>query len=309
MRERPYILSFSRKTDGPRYYSEWFEGSWRRGFAEARSSFGGPIRAELGPQNVAALLGWTRDARPFARCLELLRSEGVPTAWQVTLTAFGRDLEPARPKDDVGAFLWLRERLPDSTAIEWRYDPIIVCDRYPESFHLEAFARLAGALRGATRVCNTSIVEAFRKTVRRLGDASVGYRPNERLQKAATSAALRAFQPSPGFIEELARIAAREQIELRGCVSPELGLSPSRCGSLEMFRGYGARAAERLSGSRASPSRPGCRCVQSVDIGMVDTCVAGCSYCYAVSSERVAIANRRLHDPATPMIRRSSGAR
>lgn len=305
MQPRPYVVSFSRKTDGPRYYAEWFEHAWKRGSAEARNSFGGPVHAELGPDHVAGLLGWTRDARPFARCLDLLRAQGVPTAWQVTVTAYGRELEPGRPKDDVGAFLWLRERLPDSSAIEWRYDPIVVCDRYPESFHLEAFERLATALAGATRVCNTSVVEAFKKSVRRLSDPSVAYRPNERLASAwKKEPGLRAFGPSAGFVAELAALAARAGIELRACVDPELGLPASVCCSLELFQAYGSAVVERLAGAARGPSRPGCNCLRSIDIGMVDTCVAGCSYCYAVTSERAAVENRRRHDPVARMIRR-----
>jgi hypothetical protein len=46
--------------------------------------------------------------------------------------------------------------------------------------------------------------------------------------------------------------------------------------------------------------RPGCGCVESVDIGAYDTCPAGCVYCYA--NDPAATGRRTPHDPNGPLL-------
>ncbi|NMA27085.1 MAG: DUF1848 domain-containing protein, partial [Burkholderiales bacterium] len=49
--------------------------------------------------------------------------------------------------------------------------------------------------------------------------------------------------------------------------------------------------------------RQACRCAPSRDVGMYDSCPAGCVYCYAVRDFNQARLNRRRHDPlATTML-------
>ena len=49
-------------------------------------------------------------------------------------------------------------------------------------------------------------------------------------------------------------------------------------------------------------SRQGCHCIESRDLGAYDTCLNGCKYCYANKRPDVAAKNRRLHDPASPLL-------
>ena len=48
--------------------------------------------------------------------------------------------------------------------------------------------------------------------------------------------------------------------------------------------------------------RQACGCVQSKDIGMYDTCLFGCQYCYATRSFDLAREHYLRHDPATPAL-------
>ena len=50
--------------------------------------------------------------------------------------------------------------------------------------------------------------------------------------------------------------------------------------------------------NRPRPTRDGCHCLPSVDIGEYDTCPHGCAYCYANRDRETAIENLRRHDPA-----------
>ncbi|MEC7592879.1 MAG: DUF1848 family protein, partial [Pseudomonadota bacterium] len=55
-----------------------------------------------------------------------------------------------------------------------------------------------------------------------------------------------------------------------------------------------ARIAGRLA-ARTKGKRPGCRCAESRDIGVYDSCVHGCTYCYAVRAPAGAVAKRAAH--------------
>jgi hypothetical protein len=86
-------------------------------------------------------------------------------------------------------------------------------------------------------------------------------------------------------------------MELRSCSNPELALPVSQCCSAELFAPYGESLKRELGNLRPRPSRESCRCLETVDIGMDNTCLAGCKYCYVLASHQTAVNNFRHHDP------------
>jgi hypothetical protein len=305
----PVVISASRRTDIARFYAEWFSARRAAGFAQFANVFGVHGQVSLVPRDVLGYLFWTRDPSPLRRELRALRQAQIPYAFQFTITAYGPDLERRRPPLDyaIGQFLQVSRTLPSPESIQWRYDPIVISARYPASFHTQAFARIADRLAGATRVVNTSLVEPYRAAVRRLADPSVLYRAVDPKRHAAV------FKSTPelavagdhgrSLAAELSLIAHRCGMELRACANPDLGLPPSQCCGTELFLAYGSDVVRGISAQGRAPSRSGCRCLRSIDIGMNETCRGGCQYCYVVRSERAAAIHAAEHRPQAPWLR------
>ena len=78
------------------------------------------------------------------------------------------------------------------------------------------------------------------------------------------------------------------------------GILPGKCVDDE----YIAKTFGISVTSTKDPSqREACGCVVSKDIGMYDSCLYGCPYCYAVSSfERARINCLERHDPNSPSL-------
>jgi hypothetical protein len=81
------------------------------------------------------------------------------------------------------------------------------------------------------------------------------------------------------------------------------GVESGRCVDAELL----ARQRPDLRvRARPAPTRPGCGCVESIDIGAYDTCSYGCVYCYANRNEELASRRRAEHDPGDWMLGRGS---
>ena len=96
------IISASRRTDIPAYYPDWFYNRIREGYVCVRNpmSFHQVSRISLSPDVVDAIVFWTKNPLPLMTRLEELRA--YPFYFQLTLTPYGKDVEPGVPsKKDI----------------------------------------------------------------------------------------------------------------------------------------------------------------------------------------------------------------
>lgn len=304
------IISASRRTDIPRFYSRWFAERRREGVAEFRNVFGGKGSVSLSNEDVLGYLFWTRFARPFTSQLRSLREEGIPFVFQYTINGYGKKIEPHSPalSRAINDFQATSSLLPSPLCIQWRYDPIVLSDSYPPDWHLENFSWIASGLHGATRAVNTSFIEPYKKAIRRVGDTSVLFRPvdEKRHKSVAKSTNISEVGLEEGriLLEQLAVIARSHGMELRMCSNPEWNVLPAaQCCGVELFEPYGEKITTRVKALRPGPSRAACRCVKTIDIGMDNTCPAGCKYCYVVTAQETAMRNFKNHQTGSSMLR------
>jgi hypothetical protein len=281
------IVSVSRRTDIPAFYSPWLFRRLKEGYALVRN----PRNAKqtrfvsLKPEDVQCFVFWTKDARPMFARLDELEALGSAFYFLWTVTPYGPEFEPGFPRKEqiVSAFRQLSGRIGPRRTI-WRYDPVIVDESFPVQKHLEAFARMCASLEGATTRCVVSFVDMYRK-LRGKGIREVA---EEDMRTIA-----RAFCDLAGA-HGMTVQSCCEAADLRA-----VGCSPGGC--------IDAALVEELSGKpvpekKDAGQRSLCRCAPSVDIGAYDTCPAGCSYCYATQSAAAVRANVSYHDPASPLL-------
>ena len=240
------------------------------------------------PNDVDAIVFWTRDPRPLLPHLAELDAMGYRYYFQMTLTGYPRFLEPGLPDvvDLLAAFHDLAERVGSERVI-WRYDPILLTNRTPHEYHQESFDQLACALSGSTERVVISLFDGYRAALRRLAHLG-GEELDVRL---------------PGGIDEgtgallriMVALAEERGIEVTSCAEPwdltPYGIRPGACIDAEVIHRV---LGVRVDVSKDVSQRAACGCARSKDIGMYGTCLQGCLYCYALSGRLPATAR---HDP------------
>lgn len=279
------IISASRRTDIPAYYSQWFFRRLEAGFVCVRNpvNFHQVSRISLSPEVVDGMVFWTKNPIPMLDSLPLLKDD--PFYFQFTLTAYGQDLEPGIPsKNDIiiPAFQELSRKVGPERVI-WRYDPILLTPKYTAEYHVHYFEELARRLSGYTQKCVISFVDLYRhlgKQFQPLDTAEI-------------------YELSGRFSD----IAQKYHLTLETCAESidlsQFGIRHGHCidgGLLEKIIG------QPLSLVKDKNQREACGCMASIDIGMYDSCANGCKYCYANHSPAAVRRNIQAHNPASPLL-------
>lgn len=277
------IISASRRTDIPAFYSAWFMDKIRKGSVLVRNPFGGAAReVSLKLADVDGIVFWSRNYGPMLDSLVALADMGYGFYLQFTIIGYPKWLDPGSPKIDKAvrtAHLLAKSFGPK--AVVWRYDPILLAEGMDAAWHMGNFRRVAEMMEGAADECVTSFADFYAKFAKTL--------PRIMEQNGAPLASPTRGEPRR-LMEELAHMAARRGMRLSACCEPEdiRGSSPpSACVDGARLE---AIIKKGLPGIPGKPTRKLCNCRQSADIGAYDTCPAGCAYCYATRSRQGAAA-------------------
>ena len=86
------IISASRRTDIPTYYSDWFFNRIKEGFVFVRNPMNAHqiSRIDLRPDVVDGIVFWTKNPLPMLDRLDLLKE--YTYYFQFTLTSYGEDV-------------------------------------------------------------------------------------------------------------------------------------------------------------------------------------------------------------------------
>jgi hypothetical protein len=251
-------------------------------------------RISLRPEDVDVIVFWTRNPRPLLPYLEELDSQGYRYYFQFTILGYPREIDAKSPPAAAAleTFRELSERLGPGRVI-WRYDPIVFSGLTPPTFHRENFQRLAETLKGRTRRCVISIVDAYRKTESRLRNLE------------GTPAAVRPCGAAEfrQLMTEMAGLARTNGMDIVSCAEAidlrPYAIRPGKCIDDEVIA---AAFGVHVPKTKDPAQRDACGCVVSRDVGMYESCLYGCQYCYATTSFDKAAVNFDQHDPNSPSL-------
>lgn len=290
------IISASRRTDIPAFYTDWLLARLEAQYCTMVNPFNRNqvSYVSLRPQDVEAVVFWTKNAGPLLPHLHRLDKLGFRYYFQYTLNGYGPPFEPRVPPLDecIETFRAL-SRLLGPEKVIWRYDPILLSNRTDMAYHQQRFSYILDRLHRDTRRVVVSIADAYRK-------AALNF---ARLRGEGVTVAPVSDAAEVG--ELLRHIAAR---------ASAVGLSVQSCAEIFDLQPYGIQAGrcidakliETLFGisvgcAKDKAQRKECGCIVSKDIGHYDTCLHGCAYCYA-GTLRSGQENRRNHQPGSPSL-------
>lgn len=281
------ILNTGSRTDIPAYYSDWFYNRIKAGYVLSRNPYD-PSRITwylLNPKVIDVIVFCTKNPHPMLDRISLLAD--YDTFWFVTITPYGEDIEPyVPPKDQViDSFRRLAE-LIGSGRMSWRYDPVLITDRYSIAYHIEQFGRMAEALSGYTDQCVVSFIDLYEKTKRNFrGIQSVAATEQETLISAFSQIA-KENGLQIHLCCENARLV-RDNVDADGCLSKTVLERALSC---------------KLDVPRKKAARNECSCLLGADIGAYNTCGHGCLYCYANYDRKTVARNRKMHNASSPLL-------
>lgn len=283
------ILSVSRRTDIPAFYSDWFFNRLKDGFVYVRNPMNihQVSRITLSPDVIDCIVFWSKNPKPMLSRLDELKE--YMYYFQFTINAYDKGFEVGVPRKEgiINTFKELSGAIGPKRVI-WRYDPILLTDKMDMNYHVRYFEEIAKRLEGYTQTCVISFVDLYKKTQNNLKDTQ-------------------AREPSLKEMLELAAkmflIANKYGITIQTCAEEialeSVGIKHGKCIDNALIEDL---LGVKLVVSKDPNQRKECGCVQSIDIGEYNTCFHGCKYCYANFKESMVIKNRAAHDPDSPLL-------
>lgn len=284
------IISASRRTDIPTYYSEWFFNRLKEEYVLVRNpmSIHQISKIQLSPDVVDGIVFWTKNPTPMLNRIHEL--DNYNYYFQFTVNAYDKDVEPNVPSKNnviIPAFKKL-SKLIGKEKVVWRYDPIFFNNKYTMEYHCKYFEALAKKIGKYTEKCTISFLDLYRNTARNTQSLNI--------QRETTE---QCFE----IMQRLSNIAARYGLYIDTCCESielkELGISHAHCIDKERFERIGNY---KLTIEKDKNQRSECGCIASIDIGAYNTCKNGCLYCYANYSCSTVMRNMQIHDPVSPLL-------
>ncbi len=282
------ILSVSKRTDIPAFYSQWFMNCIRRGSFCYRNPMNPAqvLRVPLSPENVDCIVFWTKDAKNIMQYLPELDKLGYKYYFQFTITPYSKDIESniRNKKDVMETFKELSLKIGKEKII-YRYDPILITDKYSVDFHINTFKYMVSDLADYTKSTVISFVDDYRKISSNMKMLNIKEMTEADMIKIADS---------------FSKITKQHNLKLMTCAEKinleQFGIEKSKCIDGDLI--------ERIIGcsithknTKYDKQRMACGCIQCIDMGNYDTCIHGCVYCYANVNKQKAKENFKLHNP------------
>ena len=284
------IISASRRTDIPSYYSAWMINRLKEKYVLVRNPMNihQVSKIDLSPRVVDAIVFWTKNPTIMLPYLDQIKD--YTYYFQFTLTAYGPDVEknlPSKNKIIIPTFQRLSREIGKERII-WRYDPIFFNEQYSMEYHCKYFEVLASKLSDYTEKCTVSFMDMYRNTEKNVRGLSI---------------VKDTYEMQVELLQRFVEIAKKYGLYIDTCAEignfHNIGVEHAHCIDRERIERIGGF---KLNVDKDRNQRAECGCVASIDIGAYNTCKNGCLYCYANYSSKTVEKNFGMHNPDSPLL-------
>lgn len=280
------ILNVSGRTDIVAFYSSWFLNRYRQGFVDVRNPFNPKLVSRIFFDHVDAIVFCTKNPIPF---LSYMKEIHHPYLFQVTLTPYGKDIEPNVPdKRKVIEAIKMISKEIGSDRIYVRYDPILFNAKYNLEYHCKAFEKMCRLLEGSVKSIIISFIDIYKNVLNHAGYLNLTTITKEDMQRIGKS-----FSVSAKKYGMTVQTCAEEETLVdcgfikRDCIDEKLAFELTGKIKFKLWKARG---------------RESCKCVQMVDVGYYNSCKHYCRYCYANYDETKIHENVLEHDPSSSLL-------
>jgi DNA repair photolyase len=293
----PIILSASRATDIPAFFGEWFAGRLKKGYFIKRNPFNGEDY-KIYCSDVRVIVFWTKNPAPFFKHLKTINKIVPQFYFQYTLNDYDPIIEQNLPnfENRLSDFKSLSDLIGRDKVI-WRFDPLLLHKDLKIERLTERILSIAELLDGYTQKLVFSFIDIrkYKKVSNKISKNNLSIRELRLEEKNY-------------FAQHISSIQSQYGMQVSSCAEEidftEYAIHHNKCIDDELLRQLfpeDQSLLEFLSIPKMlkdKGQRKFCNCIKSKDIGMYNTCIHSCVYCYAVRSNKTALKNLK-HTNAT----------
>lgn len=324
--QEPIVVSASRSTDIPAFYSDWFFHRLKVGYSAWTNPFNG-VKMYVSYAKTRFIVFWSKNPRPLLNHLEELKVRGIGCYIQYSLNDYEEEkLERGVPPiaERIDTFKRLVDALGYGSVI-WRFDPLMLTDDIDIDKLLQKIENIGDQLKGYTEklVFSFADIALYRKVRSNLEANGIPYHEWTEDQMKEFASRLVELNKQKGWNYKLATCGEKGRfpgVDPNHCVDDELIIrrayndpelmtflkaslfpmpvvdlfgnsAPLPSDAIILDNGfYATRGDNRDKGQREF-----CGCMKSKDIGQYNTCIHMCEYCYANTSKQSAAMNYKCH--------------
>lgn len=292
--QAPIIISASRSTDIPAFYSDWFFHRLKVGYSAWNNPFNN-TRSYISYDNTRFVVFWSKNPKPLLNHLDELKERGIGCYIQYTLNDYEKEgLEKGVPplEERIDTFKQLVDKLGEGSVI-WRFDPLLLTNTIGLYELLEKVENVGDKLKGYTEklVFSFADIAVYKKVANNLTANGVQYKEWTEEEMDDFARWLSELNQKWGYV--LATCGEKIPLE-------QYGIQHNKCVDDELIRRLAPNDDKLMAflgknSSHDKGQRMFCGCIMSKDIGEYNTCPHLCEYCYANSNKQTAVLNWKRH--------------
>jgi hypothetical protein len=301
----PLIISASRSTDIPAFYSEWFIHRLARGYVKWINPFNNRAMY-VSLEQMKLIAFWSKNPQPLIRYFDDLNKRCIRFFIQFTLNDYEQErLEPAVSplSERMATFRRISSQIGKERVL-WRFDPLVLTESITAQNLLDKIQRVGDQISPYTTKLTISFLVPYAKVQRNMNRAGHILRNFDNESIARIGEGLKRMSLDWGI--PVTTCAQQEElghygIEHGACIdSNYIARTFPDEPALQAFLNDGSEQltlpvnfSQKVSSLKDRGQRDLCRCIVSKDIGRYDTCAHFCTYCYANIAQSKVVSNRR----------------